>query len=57
MTISSSLDRAPAILQTFVSYFSKEDSCERMNASQIRIVDELSSNQEEADTKVILHSA
>ena len=28
-----------------------------MNASQITTVDELSSNQEEVDTKEILHSA
>ena len=29
----------------------------RVNASQVTTVDELSSNQEEADNKVILHSA
>ena len=29
----------------------------RVNASQVATVDELSSNQEEADNKVILHSA
>ena len=29
----------------------------QVNASQITAVDELSSNQEEADTMVILHSA
>ena len=44
-------------MQTSVIYFSKEDSCVRVNASQVTTVDELSSNQEEADTKVILHSA
>ena len=56
-TIPSSSERALAILQTSVIYFSKEDSCARGNASQVTTVDELSSNQEEPDTKVILHSA
>ena len=51
-TISSSSDRALAILQTSVIYFSKEDSCVRVNASQVTTVDELSSNQEEANAKV-----
>ena len=55
-TISSSSDRALAILQTSVIHFSKEDSCVRVHASQVTTVDELSSNQEEVDTKVILHS-
>ena len=56
-TISSPLDRALVILQTSVIYFSKEDSCVQVNALQVTTVDELLSNQEEADTKVILHSA
>ena len=43
-------------LQTSVIYFSKKDSCVRVNASQLTTVDELLSNQEEADNKVILHS-
>ena len=55
--IFSSSDRALAILQTFIIYFSKEDCCVRLNASQVTTVDELSSNQEEAGTKMILHSA
>ena len=52
-TLLSSVDR----LQTSVIYFSKKDSFVRVNASQVTAVDELSSNQEEADNKVILHSA
>ena len=43
-------------MQTSVIYFSKEGSCVRVNAWLVTPVDELSSNQEEADTKVILHS-
>ena len=54
--IPNSPDRALVILQTSVIYFSKEDSCVQVNASQVTTADELSSNQEEADTKVILHS-
>ena len=46
-TISSSSNRALAILQTSVIYFSKEG-----NVLQVTTVDELSSNQEEANTKV-----
>ena len=45
------------ILQTSIIYFSKEDCRVRVNASQVTNVDEYLSNQEEADTKVILHSA
>ena len=52
-TIPSSADR----LQTSVIYFSKKGSCARVNTSQVTTVDELSSTQEEADNKVILHSA
>ena len=55
-TISSSPDKALVILQISAIYLSKEDFCVRVNESQVRTVDELSSNQEEADTKVILHS-
>ena len=40
-----------------LSCFSKEDSCVWVNASQVTIVDELSSNQEKAENKVIVHSA
>ena len=54
--ISSSLDRALVILQIFVICFSKVDSCVRVNASQVTTVDELSSNQEKADNKMIVHS-
>ena len=56
-TVSSSSNRALPILPTSVIYFSKEDSCVRVNASQVTAVNELSSNQEEADTMVLLHSA
>ena len=38
-----------------LSCFSKEDSCMRVNASQVTFVDELSSNQEKAENKVIVH--
>ena len=55
-TISSSSDRAISILQTSAIYFSKEGSCVRVNASLVTTVGEFSSNQEEADTKVTLHS-
>ena len=55
-TLSSSPDRALVILQTFVIHFSKEDSYVRVSVSQVTIVDELLSNQEEADNKVILPS-
>ena len=43
--ISYSPDRALVILQTSVTYFSKEDSCVQVNVSQVTTVDELSSNQ------------
>ena len=56
-TISSSTNRALVTLQTAVIYFSKENSCVRVNASQVTTMDELSSNQGEADTKVISYSA
>ena len=56
-TISSSPDRALVVLQTSVICFSKEDSCVRVNASRVTTVDQLSSNQEKADNKVIVHSA
>ena len=56
-TTSSSSDRTLVILQTSVICFSKEDSYVRLNASQVTTVDELSSNQDKADIKVILHSA
>ena len=52
----SSRDRALVILQSVI-YFPTDDSRVRVNASQVTIVDELSLNQEEADNKVILHSA
>ena len=44
-------------LRTAVIYFSKENSCVRVNASQVTTMDELSSNQGEADTKVVSYSA
>ena len=56
-TTSSSPDRALVILQTSVICFSKEDSYVRVRASQVTIVDGLSSNQEKAENKVIVYSA
>ena len=56
-TISSCPDRALVILQTSVIYVSKEDSCVGGNALKATTVDKLSLNQENADNKVILHSA
>ena len=56
-TKSSSTERALANLQISVIYFSKEDSCVRVNVSQVTTVYEFSSSQKEADTTMILHSA
>jgi len=44
------------ILQCCLVYISQENIAYRINDSAVEIVYELSSDQEEADTKVILHS-
>ena len=53
----SKLSRQGLVILQSVIYFPTDDSRVRVNASQVTIVDELSLNQEEADNKVILHSA
>ena len=54
-TISINHQKAIQLLQCSVIFFSKEDITLKIEASQVTTAADLTSNQEEADTKVILH--
>ena len=54
--MQSNGDKCLDILQCTEVYFSEESKCTRITLNDATIENNLSSNQEEADTKVALHS-
>ena len=54
--MQSNGDKCLDILQCTEVYFSEESKCIRITLNDVSIENNLSSNQEEADTKVALHS-